>query len=92
MKNIDLQKYSPVISDDIAGENILNEIVESLKIDDIVCIDMKDIKSMATYSAKQIFGTLYSNLGPEKFFERIEIKNATENVKSIITIGIESVV
>ena len=91
MKIIDLQKYAPIISDDKAGDNILNEIIESLKTDDVISIDMKDIKSMATYSAKQIFGKLYSNLGPEDFFNRIEIRNATDNVKTIIRIGIESV-
>ncbi len=91
MKHINLDDYAPMISDDKAGETILNEIVESLKSNEIVCIEMKSIKSMATFSAKQIFGKLYLQLGPEAFFNRIEIKNASDNVKTIIRLGIESV-
>lgn len=91
MKNIDLQKYAPIISDEVAGESILKEIKEVLVTDDTVSIDMKSIKSMATFCAKQIFGHLYKELGSEQFFNRVEIKNASDNVKTIIRIGIESI-
>jgi hypothetical protein len=91
MKTIDLHDYAPIISDNIAGDKILKEIQEVLKTNDIISIDMKDIKSMATFCAKQIFGQLYIELGSEQFFNRVEIINTTENVKTIIRIGIESV-
>lgn len=91
MKNIDLQKYAPIISDNSAGDKILLEIRTELYTGDSVCIDMNDIKSMATFCAKQIFGQLYKELGSEEFFNKIEIKNASDNVKTIIRIGIESI-
>lgn len=91
MKSINLQNYAPIISDNNSGEEILNEIMESLKTNEVISIDMKGVKSMATFSAKQIFGKLYSDLGPENFFNRIEIINASDNIKTIIRIGIEGV-
>ena len=47
---------------------------------------------MATFCAKQIFGKLYVDLGSENFFERIEILNASDDLKSIIKIGIQSAI
>lgn len=91
MKIINLQGYAPIISDNNSGEEILNEISEALKTNEVISIDMKGIKSMATFSAKQIFGKLYMDLGPENFFNRIEIENASDNIKTIIRIGIEGV-
>ena len=91
MKSISLNQYAPIISDEVAGAEILKKIQDLLSTEEIVTIDMNEIKSMATFCSKQIFGKLYLELGAEKFFNRIEIKNATDNVKTIIRIGIESV-
>lgn len=91
MKSISLNQHAPIISDEISGAEILKEIQDLLTTEDIVSIDMNEIKSMATFCSKQIFGKLYLELGAENFFNRIEIKNATDNVKTIIRIGIESV-
>ena len=51
-------------------------------------IDFANIKSMATYNAKQIFGQLYLNLGAEDFFKKIIIKNASPSILAIIKLGI----
>ncbi|MDD2577072.1 MAG: STAS-like domain-containing protein [Bacteroidales bacterium] len=90
MKTIDLSIYSPIISEQKISATILNNIKDTLKEEDIITIDMSGIKSMATFCAKQIFGGLYKELGSENFFKRIEIKNATDNVKTIIIISIEN--
>jgi len=92
MNIIDLSKYAPIISDEVSGSEILAQVQEALESEKIICIDMNDIKSMATFCSKQIFGKLYKEMGPEDFFNRIEIKNAKDNIKTIIRIGIESVV
>ncbi len=47
---------------------------------------------MATFCAKQIFGRLYIVYGPSKFFEYLIIKNASDDLKTIIRIGIESAI
>jgi hypothetical protein len=88
MKTISLGKYAPIISDKEIGDDIYNQIKESLAKDDVVEIDLSEIKSMATFCAKQIFGNLFVELGSETFYERIILKNANNDIKSLIKIGI----
>jgi hypothetical protein len=47
---------------------------------------------MATFNAKQIFGKLYLELGANEFFEKLEIKNASDDLKLIIRLGIQSAI
>jgi hypothetical protein len=92
MKNINLDKFGPIISTKDSGIKILELINDGLKSNDQIQIDLNKIRSMATFCAKQIFGKLYIDLGSEKFFERIEILNASDDLKSIIKIGIQSAI
>ena len=89
---INLKKYGYIISDRDSGEIIYKEIKKVLEKHQRCIIDFQLIKSMATYNAKQIFGRLYLELGSEIFFERIEIKNATNDLKLIIRLGIQSAI
>ena len=43
---------------------------------------------MATYCAKQIFGTLYVELTPPIFSKQIVLANVSEDVKAAILLGI----
>ncbi|MGV3588556.1 MAG: STAS-like domain-containing protein [Adhaeribacter sp.] len=90
MKNLSLEKYSPIISDREIGDEIYSEIKNKLHDKEPINIDLKDIKSMATFCAKQIFGRLYLDLGSTEFFNKVILKNATDDVKTIIRIGIQS--
>ncbi len=92
MKTIILDKYGPIISTKESGNEILDLIKKSLKNNQNIQIDLKKIRSMATFCAKQIFGNLYINMDNEVFFERIEILNASDDLKSIIKIGIQSAI
>ncbi|WP_299103562.1 DUF4325 domain-containing protein [uncultured Winogradskyella sp.] len=92
MKNISLDDFGPIISTKESGSKILGLITESLKTNPKVSVDLGNIRSMATFCAKQIFGKLYVTLGAEKFFENIEIVNASDDLKSIIKIGIQSAI
>lgn len=89
MKTISLSGYGPILSSKTVG----NEIYELLKADvskgEQVTIDLTEIKSMATFCAKQIFGRLYIELGSELFFDKIIIKGADNDIKTIIQIGIQ---
>ena len=89
MKTIALDEFGPVISDKEDGNKIYKLIKEVLTKDGQVEIDMSSIKSMATFCASQIFGTLYSELGSVSFFENVLIKNANNDVRTIIKIGIQ---
>ncbi|GAK75899.1 hypothetical protein JCM19296_1496 [Nonlabens ulvanivorans] len=92
MKNINLNDFGPIISTKESGDKILKLITEGLKINNQISVDLASIRSMATFCAKQIFGRLYVSLGAEKFFESIEIVNASDDLKSIIKIGIQSAI
>ncbi|KOY86046.1 hypothetical protein AD998_07710 [bacterium 336/3] len=97
MKHLELKTFGVIISTETIGRdiyNLINESIstdnESISTDNEVIIDMDGIKSMATFCAKQIFGRLYIELGAEKFYTKISIKNATDDIKTIIQIGIEN--
>lgn len=92
MKNINLDIYGPIVSTKDSGSEILKIINDSLKDNQNIQIDLGKIRSMATFCAKQIFGVLYIKLGSESFFERIEIINASDDLKSIIKIGVQSAI
>lgn len=92
MKEINLSKYSPIISDKGIGEEIYNSIRTELDKGDIVAVDMAQIRSMATFCAKQIFGKLYKEIGSESFFERLLLKNASNDLKAIIKVGIQNAI
>ena len=89
MTTISLNQYAPIISDDTIGEEIFTAISNALSAD-TVTVDFDGVKSMATFCAKQIFGRLYKSLGPESFYTKIWIKNANEEIKVIIRMGIVS--
>lgn len=90
MTTLNLEKYGPIVSDKIIGNNIYNLIKNTLSKNDSVNIDLTSIKSMATFNAKQIFGRLYLELGSNGFFDKIQLSNASEDLKIIIQIGIQN--
>jgi hypothetical protein len=89
---IDLTKYGPIISDKSVGKKIHDLLNSSLKENEAIEVDFKDVISMATFCAKQIFGKLYVAIGSEKFFERIKFKNVNDDLKIIIKMGIQSAI
>ena len=89
---IELKKYGLIISDQDSGKIIYEKIKQEISLHSKCIVDFLDVKSMATYNAKQIFGKLYLELGSNDFFEKIEIKNASEDLKLIIRLGIQSAI
>jgi len=88
--NISLVNYGFIISDKETGDRIYNDVKKILDQDNECIVDFSQIKSMATFNAKQIFGKLYLELGSESFFKRVLLKNASEDLKLIIRLGIQS--
>ena len=72
---IDLSSYGPIISDRKTGDSILQMIMNSNPKENKIEINLEGIVSMATYSAKQIFGRLYIDLGADVFYKNIILKN-----------------
>ena len=87
---ISLKEYGPLLSDKQVGEEILKKIKLYLQKSEVINIDFADITSMATFCAKQIFGSLYLELGSQKFFERIKFLKVNEDLKIIIKMGIQN--
>ena len=85
-----VKKYGLIISDQESGEKIYKKIRAILDSNKNCVMNFEDVKSMATFNAKQVFGRLYIELGSERFFEKIEIKNASEDLRLIIRLGIQS--
>lgn len=90
MTTLNLEKYGPIVSDKIIGNDIYNLIKSTLSKNNSINIDLTSIKSMATFNAKQIFGRLYLELGSNDFFDKIQLSNASEDLKIIIQIGIQN--
>lgn len=87
---ISLNDFGPLISDKKIGEDIYQLIKKGLEKDDTLHIDFSEVTSMATFCAKQIFGKLYIELGPNAFFEKIKFQNTNEDLKIIIKMGIQN--
>jgi hypothetical protein len=89
MKNIDLSNYGPIIGSKTIGDEIYWLIKKEIDKGEQISISLKNIRSMATFCAKQIFGKLYVELGSQLFFEKILITGADNDLKTIIQIGIQ---
>lgn len=89
---VSLKEYGPLLSDKKVGEEILKKIKLHLEKSGVLNIDFTGITSMATFCAKQIFGSLYLELGPEIFFERIKFLKVNEDLKIIIKMGIQNAI
>ena len=87
-RNINLEEFAPIISSKEDGKRIYDLIKSENPLENQIIIDMKHIKSMATFCAKQIFGRLYIELTQKVFSKNIIITNASENVKLIIQLGV----
>jgi hypothetical protein len=87
---IEIKKFGLIVSDQDSGKVIYDEIKSQIEAHQKCIVDFHNVKSMATYNAKQIFGKLYLELGSAVFFDKIEIRNASEDLKLIIRLGIQS--
>lgn len=88
MDTVFVKQFGSVITDKEVGAEILRLLHEKLIADGEVKIDLEGVLTMATYCAKQIFGFLYVELGPETFFRKVLIANASDDIKALIQLGI----
>ena len=86
---IDLSSYGHIISDRKTGDSILQMIMNSNPKENKIEINLEGIVSMATYSAKQIFGRLYIDLGADVFYKNIILKNISDDVLFLVKLGIK---
>lgn len=89
---VQLRDYGRSITNEDVGNRVLSDIKTALKTSDVVDVDFAGIASMTTSCAKQVFGTLYADMGPEAFFSRLVLKNASEDLRIVINNGIKSAI
>ncbi len=85
---ISLASYAPSIGSEDKAAEILHNIQETLKSEDVI-LDFEKVQTMGTNCAKLIFGSLYNSMGAESFFDRINIIHTTPNIRRTIRLGIE---
>ena len=85
---IKIQDFGNNITNEIIGEQIYLKIKENLSSDEIE-LDFQKVRVMTTFCAKQIFGRLLKELGQEMFFRKLSFVRADDNIKYIISIGVE---
>lgn len=88
MVEVDLNKYGAVINTARLGELCYNDIMRADPMHRQVLVRMKNIVSMTTTRAKQIFGRIYKELGEEKFSNNV-VLDVSDGVFIIIEMGLE---
>ncbi|MHB9142349.1 MAG: STAS-like domain-containing protein [Paludibacter sp.] len=89
---VKINSFGPIISEKSIGAKIYDELSLSLKNKEVINVDFVGVVSMATFCAKQIFGRLYIEMGPDRFFERVKLLNVSEDLQIIIKMGIQSAI
>lgn len=82
-------KISTTITSPERGESLYKRIKADLALG-VVDVDFSGVLTMTTYCAKQVFGSLYRELGSSKFYSSARFANVSEDLKIIIQAGIES--
>ena len=92
MVEIRLIDYSNTITDPSIAETILRDIRDALGKQDSISVVFTGVDIMTTSCAKQIFGQLYLELGPEVFYQRMQLKDVDEDLRIIIKNAIQSAI
>ncbi len=88
MVEVNLNKYGTVINTERLGEQCYHDIMKENPRDNQVLVRMKQVVSMTTTRAKQIFGRIYKEIGEEKFTKNI-VLDCSDGVYIIIEMGLE---
>lgn len=88
MVEVNLNRYGTVINTEQMGEQCYNDIMRENPRENKILVRMKNIVSMTTTRAKQIFGRIYKEIGEEKFEKNI-ILDCSDGVYIIIEMGLE---
>ena len=85
---VNLNKFGTVINTEEKGETCYKEIMQADPINNRVVVRMKNIVSMTTTRAKQIFGRIYKQIGEERFANNL-VLDCSDGVYIIIEMGLE---
>lgn len=85
-----MSKYKHLVIRKVDGAEVYDDIKSHLNEGDVVIVDFNGIDAMTTYFAKQVFGKLYTEMGPEDFMKRVKFdkRYVTEDIDLVLKIGI----
>lgn len=90
MHTIQLTAYPNITTENKAHSSIYTEIKKALEENYKIKVDFSNITNICSSFAKEVFGKLCLELEPKRFFERINIVNANNNVDLIIKVEIQN--
>ena len=88
---IQMKNYKHLVIRKVDGQEVYNDIKGHINNGENVVVDFDEIDTMTTFFAKQVFGRLYVEMGPEDFSKRIKFdkKHMSEDVDLVLSIGID---
>lgn len=89
-----MDRFKTIVTRKNNGEEVYSEIKEHISKGETVIVDFSGIDTMTTYFAKQVFGKLYMEYGPEEFDNRIKIdaRKMSDDVELVLRIGIDDAI
>lgn len=73
-----------------SARELRERVLECLRAQEKVVIDLSVVKSMSDSFADELFAILSLELGLEKFFDQIRIENSTKSVEYVIASNIKN--
>lgn len=91
---LQMNQFRSAVTRKSDGDNVYQEIKTHLDGGDTIIVDFSGIDTMTTYFAKQVFGRLYTELGAERFTEKVKFDKSrmTDDVELVLKIGIAGVI
>ena len=91
---LQMNRFKNIVTRKADGDEVYNEIKAHLDNESIIIVDFSGIDTMTTYFAKQVFGKLYMELGPEGFSNQIcfDKSKMSDDVELVLRIGIAGAV
>ena len=87
--NYDMSKYGESITNEIISGKIANDLLEIIDSEGIIELDFANVNLLTTTCIKKIFGNITKQIPAELFFNRFCFKNASADLKTIISHGLE---
>ena len=86
-----MDRFQNIVTRKVNGEEVYNLIKEHISKGEVIIVDFSGIDTMTTYFAKQVFGKLYTELGPEEFdnWRKIDEDKMSPDVDLVLRIGID---
>ena len=89
-----MDRFKSIVTRKVNGEEVYKEIKGHIDRGETIIFDFSGIDTMTTYFAKQVFGKLYTEYGPEEFdnWIKIDADKMSADVELVLRIGIDGAI